>query len=120
MYLSQIIPHEPIGQFIFHGCWGIICETWYIKVFNSFSRSPSERYSGERIPRNSPVPPQKDTLVRKFPLSPHKGYSGEINLSLPDFFYAEPGGPPLREYKQPMAMYETSPHPGSIKKKIKY
>ena len=57
--------------------------------------------------------------MRKFPHSPPKGYSGEINLSLPDFFYAEPGSPPLREYKQPMAMYETSPHPGSIKKKIR-
>ena len=36
-----------------------------------------------------------------------------------NFFYAELGGPPLREYKQPMAMYETSPHLGSIKKKTK-
>ena len=89
------------------------------KVNLVFPRSPPKRYSGERIQRNSPVPPQKDTLVRKFPLFPHKGYSGEINLSLPDFFYAEPGGPPFREYIPPMAMYETSPHPGSIKKKIR-
>ena len=56
--------------------------------------------------------------MRKFPLFPPKRYSGEIKLSLPDFFYAEPGGPPLREYKQSMAEHEASPHPDPIKKKF--
>ena len=36
-----------------------------------------------------------------------------------NFLKAKPGGPPLREYKQKMAMYVTSPHPGPIKKKIR-
>ncbi len=31
---------------------------------------------------------------------------------------AKPGGPPPREYKQSMAMYETSPHPGPVKRKL--
>ena len=35
-----------------------------------------------------------------------------------NFFYAEPGGPPLREYKQPMAKHEASPHPGPVKRKL--
>ena len=68
-------------------------------------------------PKKFPRSPQKNTLVRKFPLFPPKRYSGGIKLNLPDLFYARPGGPPLREYKQPMAMYITSPHPGPIKKR---
>ena len=70
-------------------------------------------------PKKFPRSPLKNTLVRKFPLFPPKRYSGGIKLNLPDLFYAKPGGPPLREYKQPMAMYITSPHPGPIKKKIR-
>ena len=31
---------------------------------------------------------------------------------------AKPGGPPSREYKQSMAMYKTSPHPGPVKRKL--
>ena len=34
------------------------------------------------------------------------------------FLKAEPGGPPSREYKQSMAMYETSPHPSPVKRKL--
>ena len=76
----------------------------YKKVKLIFPHSPPKRYSGERIQRNSPVLPQKDTLVRKFPYSPPKGYSGEkIILNCMYFLKAKPGRPPLREYKQPMA-----------------
>ena len=43
--------------------------------FDSFPRSqPPEKEIQNLI---SPVPPWKDTLVRKFPCSPPKGYSGE-------------------------------------------
>ena len=31
---------------------------------------------------------------------------------------AEPGGPPLREYKQSMAKHEASPYPGPMKRKL--
>ena len=31
---------------------------------------------------------------------------------------AKPGGPPPIEYKQSMAMYKTSPHPGPMKRKL--
>ena len=70
-------------------------------------------------PKKFPRSPLKNTLVRKFPLFPPKRYSGGIKLNLPDLFYARPGSPPLREYKQTMGMYVTSPHPGPIKKKIR-
>ena len=66
-----------------------------------------------------PVPIKKKIRNRNIPRSLLKRYSGGIKLKLPDLFYAKPGGPPLREYKQPMAMYITSPHPGPIKKKIR-
>ena len=35
-----------------------------------------------------------------------------------NFLKAKPGGPPLREYKQPMAKHEASPHPSPVKRKL--
>ena len=46
----------------------------------------------------------------------NSGYSKTFNYK--NFLKAKPGGPPQREYKQSMAMYETSPHSSSVKRKL--
>ena len=40
-------------------------------------------------------------------------------LTCKNLLKAKPGGPPPREYKQLVAMYETSPHPDPVKRKLK-
>ena len=60
----------------------------------------------------------KDTLVRKFPLSPPKGYSGEkIIINCMYFLKAKPGRPP--SMVSSMAKHLAGPIPGPVKRKYK-
>ena len=53
---------------------------------------------------------QQDTLLE------NSGYIKTFDCK--NLVKAKPGGPPLREYKQPMAKHKASPHPSPVKRKL--